>query len=83
PQRTPDGLVFLSRYRSLIIAALDGPGKIAIDAGARLAREPSVTEVFIEGHADSIGTSDYNLGLFLRRAETVWRRLIAGGVSAI
>jgi len=61
---------------------LDGPGKIAIDAGARLAREPSVTEVFIEGHADSIGTSDYNLGLFLRRAETVWRRLIAGGVSA-
>jgi len=61
---------------------LDGPGKIAIEAGARLAREPSVTEVFIEVHADSIGTSDYNFGLSLRRAETVWRRLIAGGVSA-
>ena len=63
-------------------AALDGPGENAVDTGARLARAARVTEVFIEGHADSVGASDYNLGLSLRRAETVWRRLIAGGVSA-
>ena len=63
-------------------AALNGLGMAAIEAGVDLARAPDVTEVFIEGHADSAGTSDYNLGLSLRRAEAVWRRLIAGGVSA-
>ena len=63
-------------------AALNGSGMAAIEAGVQLARAPDVAEVFIEGHADSAGTSDYNLGLSLRRAEAVWRRLIAGGVSA-
>ncbi len=63
-------------------ATLDGLGSEAVENGARLARAPGVAEVFIEGHADSIGMADYNLGLSLRRAEAVWRRLIENGVSA-
>ena len=63
-------------------AALDGSGNEAVENGARLARAPGVAEVFIEGHADSIGMSEYNLGLSLRRTEVVWRRLIESGVSA-
>ena len=36
----------------------------------------------IEGHTDSIGTPEYNQGLSDRRAETVRRYLIRGGIDA-
>ena len=35
----------------------------------------------VEGHADERGTTDYNLALGQRRADTVKRHLVAKGVS--
>jgi outer membrane protein OmpA-like peptidoglycan-associated protein len=35
----------------------------------------------IEGHTDSTGSADYNLGLSLRRAESIRDALIASGVG--
>ena len=40
---------------------------------------PNIT-VRIEGHCDERGTTDYNLALGLRRAETVKRYLVSQGV---
>jgi OmpA-OmpF porin, OOP family len=37
--------------------------------------------VLIEGHTDSVGSEDYNLGLSGRRADSVREQLIADGVS--
>ncbi|HPF89579.1 MAG: OmpA family protein [Flavobacteriales bacterium] len=40
------------------------------------------TDILIEGHTDSDGEEDYNLGLSERRAKSVSRQLIADGVPA-
>ncbi|HNU55026.1 MAG TPA: OmpA family protein [Flavobacteriales bacterium] len=40
------------------------------------------TDILIEGHTDSDGADDYNLGLSERRAKSVSRQLIADGVPA-
>lgn len=40
------------------------------------------TDILIEGHTDSDGEEDYNLGLSERRARSVSRQLIADGVPA-
>ncbi|MEO1037159.1 MAG: OmpA family protein [Pseudomonadota bacterium] len=47
----------------------------------RLARIPDVV-IELNGHADTRGTPDYNLGLSLRRAENVRAVLIEGGFPA-
>jgi outer membrane protein OmpA-like peptidoglycan-associated protein len=39
------------------------------------------TDVLIEGHTDSVGTDDYNLGLSQRRAQAVADALSSRGVS--
>ncbi|MBW2423253.1 MAG: OmpA family protein [Deltaproteobacteria bacterium] len=38
-------------------------------------------DAMIEGHTDGTGSADYNLGLSLRRAESIRDALIAGGVG--
>jgi len=48
---------------------------------AFLARYPSRT-VAIEGHTDSVGGDDYNLGLSQRRADSVRSYLVTQGVDA-
>lgn len=55
-------------------------GKIGVVAEliVRLAPERTVS---IEGHSDSIGTESYNRALSLRRARSVERELVGGGVS--
>jgi outer membrane protein OmpA-like peptidoglycan-associated protein len=57
--------------------AREGLAKIA---GVLLAY-PLPTEISIEGHTDSIGTDEYNLGLSQRRADAVRDYLIASGIS--
>jgi OOP family OmpA-OmpF porin len=49
-------------------------------AGVLLAY-PLPTEISIEGHTDSIGTDEYNLGLSQRRADAVRDYLVASGIS--
>lgn len=48
---------------------------------AFLAKYPSRT-VAIEGHTDSVGGDDYNLGLSQRRADSVRSHLVSRGVDA-
>ncbi|TNE90325.1 MAG: DUF2125 domain-containing protein [Deltaproteobacteria bacterium] len=42
----------------------------------------TTAQIRLEGHADSRGTTDYNLALGTRRAHAVERHLIAGGIPA-
>ncbi|MGB0904523.1 MAG: peptidoglycan-associated lipoprotein Pal, partial [Mangrovicoccus sp.] len=48
---------------------------------AWFAQHPTTTAV-IEGHADEVGTRDYNIGLGERRAVAVREYLISKGVTA-
>jgi OOP family OmpA-OmpF porin len=45
-----------------------------------LKQEGSV-DIVVEGHTDSVGTDQYNLGLSRRRAETVQTYLVDHGVA--
>jgi peptidoglycan-associated lipoprotein len=49
---------------------------------ARLLKTASDVKIVIEGHCDERGTSEYNLGLGERRADTVKTYLVSLGVSA-
>ena len=58
-------------------------------AAARLATAASLIvelapdrTLSIEGHSDSLGSEEYNRSLSLRRARSVLRELVAGGVEA-
>ena len=62
-------------------AVLDRAANETLDAGAVLARDAEIEEIFIEGHADRSGASEHNLRLSMRRALAVWDQLIARGVS--
>ncbi|MBT6830620.1 MAG: OmpA family protein [Rhodospirillaceae bacterium] len=62
-------------------AVLDGAANEILDAGAALARDTAIEEVFVQGHADRSGLSEHNLRLSMRRALAVWEQLIARGVS--
>jgi outer membrane protein OmpA-like peptidoglycan-associated protein len=54
----------------------------ALDRLAQYLKDSSGTHVIIEGHTDSVGSDDYNLGLSQRRAQTVAEALTTRGVSA-
>jgi outer membrane protein OmpA-like peptidoglycan-associated protein len=54
----------------------------ALDRLGQFLKDSSGTHVMIEGHTDSVGTDDYNLGLSQRRAQAVADALGARGVSA-
>lgn len=57
------------------------PGtRSSLDAFAPCARDAGV-DVRVEGHCDEDGTTDYNLALGQRRAESVQRYLVGLGVS--
>ena len=63
-------------------AALDEPvAERIVTLGERLA-EISGAVIELNGHADSRGAPDYNLGLSMRRAENVRALLIEGGFPA-
>ena len=55
--------------------------KILDDAVAKLQADPMIN-VTIEGHTDSIGTSEYNLALGERRANSVRDYLAKRGIAA-
>ena len=55
--------------------------KILDDAVARLQANPSIN-VTVEGHADSVGTQQYNLALGERRAAAARDYLVAHGIEA-
>jgi OOP family OmpA-OmpF porin len=60
---------------------LTEPARMTLDElAARLVKHPEV-RVTVEGHTDSIGTEEYNMGLGQRRAQTVADYLANAGVQ--
>jgi outer membrane protein OmpA-like peptidoglycan-associated protein len=52
-----------------------------LDEAVEILKEESGVRVTVEGHTDSRGTDAYNLGLSYRRADSVRRYLLNGGIS--
>ena len=61
-------------------AVLRPEGRNALDGLVRDMEGLNYDVVIVTGHTDRIGTRDYNLGLSLRRANTVRTYLVAAGV---
>jgi len=52
-----------------------------LDAAIATLQEDPNVRVTVEGHTDSIGTEEYNMGLSQRRADSVVDYLVAGGIA--
>ncbi|MCH2170359.1 OmpA family protein [Myxococcota bacterium] len=63
-------------------ADLDAGSQAIIAVAAEILNENPGVRVRVEGYTDSTGPAAYNMGLSHRRAESVSRALIAGGVAA-
>jgi OmpA-OmpF porin, OOP family len=63
---------------------LKEPYSLAVNQYASLLKDPRCLDlrVTVEGHADFIGSEEYNQGLSERRAENVIANLTAAGVDA-
>lgn len=63
-------------------ADLTSEGRNDLARNGRLLKTAAGVKIVIEGHCDERGTSEYNLGLGERRADTVKTYLVSLGVSA-
>jgi outer membrane protein OmpA-like peptidoglycan-associated protein len=63
-------------------AALQADAPDALDRVAAFASENRDAKIVLDAHTDPIGTSDYNVKLAIRRAESVRTALKAKGVDA-
>jgi OOP family OmpA-OmpF porin len=62
-------------------AKLDKASETIIDRAVQnLKRNPNMS-VLIEGHTDSIGDADYNMGLSVRRAQSVKDYIVSQGIA--
>ena len=62
-------------------SSLDGRAKSLLDANMSCFQQLT-GQIRVEGHCDERGTTDYNLALGFRRADTVRSYLVSGGVAA-
>ena len=63
-------------------AALNAESKRALDDNAAIMGQYSDIKLEVQGHADERGTTDYNLALGQKRADSVVQYLLAKGVSS-
>jgi hypothetical protein len=63
-------------------AALPANAPQLLDGAVRFAAGHPGHRIVLDAHCDPIGTSPYNVGLAIRRAESVRARLVARGVPA-
>ncbi len=61
--------------------ALDAPSKEALSKNAEVLQRNTGIVIEVQGHADERGTTDYNLALGQRRAQSVNRYLTTVGVA--
>ena len=61
---------------------LDEGSKIKLSRGVESLKKNQYIKVLIEGHTDSVGDADYNMGLSIRRAQAVKDHFVAEGVAA-
>jgi peptidoglycan-associated lipoprotein len=62
-------------------AELNDPGRAALHDNAGIMGKHTDVKVEIQGHADDRGTTEYNLALGQRRADAVFKYLVADGVA--
>jgi peptidoglycan-associated lipoprotein len=74
--------VLKSAFFALDSYALSDAARAAVQANADELKKRSAAKVLIEGHADSRGTSEYNLALGERRAAATRDYLVSLGVAA-
>ncbi len=72
---------FTKIYFDFDSAMLNAEGLDALTANAKILMDNTDIKVEIQGHADERGTTDYNLALGQKRADTVQKYIIAEGVS--
>jgi len=63
-------------------ATLKADAKPILEEAVQVLKQEGSVDIVVEGHTDSVGTDQYNLGLSRRRADTVRRYLIDHGVAA-
>ena len=63
-------------------ATLKADAKPILDEAVQVLKQEGSVDIVVEGHTDSVGTEQYNLGLSRRRADTVRRYLVEHGVAA-
>jgi len=62
-------------------ATLKPEAKPILDEAVQVLHQEGSVDIIVEGHTDSVGTEQYNLGLSRRRADTVRRYLVEHGVA--
>lgn len=85
PEPAPEPVVqmvknFQRVFFELDSARLDASSKSALDENIAIMKDNSNIKVELQGHADERGTTDYNLALGQRRAETVRRYMTNQGI---
>ncbi|MFN8628359.1 MAG: TonB-dependent receptor [Candidatus Binatia bacterium] len=63
-------------------ATLKAEAKPILDEALQVLKQEGSVDIVVEGHTDSVGTEQYNLGLSRRRADTVRRYLVDHGIAA-
>ena len=62
-------------------ATLKAEAKPILDEAVQVLKQEGSVDIVVEGHTDSVGTDQYNLGLSRRRAETVRSYLVDHGIA--
>ncbi|MFN8625691.1 MAG: OmpA family protein [Candidatus Binatia bacterium] len=62
-------------------ATLKAEAKPILDEAVQVLKQEGSVDIIVEGHTDSVGTDQYNLGLSRRRAETVRAYLVDHGIA--
>jgi outer membrane protein OmpA-like peptidoglycan-associated protein len=63
-------------------ATLKAEASPILDEAVQVLKQEGSVDIVVEGHTDSVGTDQYNVGLSRRRAETVRRYLVEHGVAS-
>ena len=71
---------FTRVYFDFDSSTLTSQSKSALDANVQIMKDNGDIKLELQGHADERGTTDYNLALGQRRANSVYQYMTAGGI---